>query len=118
MQRSTSFLILLALCIGFVLFKVKYEVVEIEEKFLKTVAQIGREEENIHILKAEWSHLNEPQRLQSLAKKYLDITPMKTQQVVALFDPAGGSLPLPLHLQATDNYGGARTHLASQKEVK
>ena len=111
MQRSTSFLILLALGIGFVLFKVKYEVVEIEEKFLKTVAQINREEENIHILKAEWSHLNEPQRLQSLAKKYLDIGPMKTQQVVALFDPSS-------RFEGHENNGGARAHLASQKGVQ
>jgi len=115
MQRSTSFLILLALGIGFVLFKVKYEVVEIEEKFLKTLAQINREEENIHILKAEWSHLNEPQRLQSLAKKYLDIVPMKTQQVVALFDPADAHSS---QLNDDNRYGGARAQLASHKEVK
>ncbi|MBI2707352.1 MAG: hypothetical protein HYX35_03445 [Proteobacteria bacterium] len=109
MQRSTSFLILLALGIGFVLFKVKYEVVEIEEKFLKTLAQVTKEEENIHILKAEWSHLNEPQRLQSLANKYLDIGPMKTQQVVALFDPSS---------HGTIDNGGTHTHLASQKGVE
>ncbi len=106
MHRSTSFLVLLALGVGFVLFKVKYEVVEIEEKFSKTRAQIRREEDTIHILKAEWSHLNEPQRLQSLAEKYLDIGPTKTQQVLALFNPTRSPPEETTHVQ-----------LASQKEA-
>lgn len=84
MQRSTSIFFLLALFGGFILFKVKYEVVEIEQKMAQTEKQISREKETIHILKAEWSHLNEPQRLQKLAEKYLDIVPMKTEQIAAV----------------------------------
>ena len=84
MQRSTSIFFLLALLGGFVLFKVKYEVVEIEQKLSETELHIAREKETIHILKAEWSHLNEPQRLQKLAEKYLDIMPMKTEQIAAV----------------------------------
>lgn len=84
MQRSTSIFCILALIGGFILFKVKYEVVEIEQKLAETEQQIMREKETIHILKAEWSHLNEPQRLQKLAEKYLDITPMKTEQIAAV----------------------------------
>lgn len=86
MQRSTSIFFLLALMGGFILFKVKYEVVEIEQKLAETKQQIAREKETIHILKAEWSHLNEPQRLQKLAEKYLDITPMKTEQIAAVIN--------------------------------
>lgn len=84
MQRSTSIFFILALIGGFILFKVKYEVVEIEQKLAETELQISREKETIHILKAEWSHLNEPQRLQKLAEKYLDIMPMKTEQIAAV----------------------------------
>ena len=83
MQRSTILFFLLSLLVGFVLFKVKYEVVEVEQKLAKTLEQIKIEEENIHILKAEWSHLNEPQRLQKLAEKFLDIRPMKITQLAA-----------------------------------
>jgi cell division protein FtsL len=86
MQRSTTLLIFLALVVGFILFKVKYEVVETEQQLQQTLAHINREEENIHILKAEWSHLNEPQRLQKLAKKYLDIGPVRAEQVISLAD--------------------------------
>lgn len=84
MQRSTAFFFLLALFGGFLLFKVKYEVVDIEQQLAQAEQQIAREKETIHILKAEWSHLNEPQRLQKLAEKYLDIVPMKTEQIVAV----------------------------------
>jgi len=86
MQRSTSIFFILALVGGFVLFKVKYEVVEIEQKLAEAEQQIAREKETIHILKAEWSHLNEPQRLQKLAEKYLDIAPMKTEQIAAVIN--------------------------------
>jgi len=84
MHRSTTLFFLLALLVGFVLFKVKYEVVEIEQKLASTLQQVEGEKDNIHILKAEWSHLNEPQRLQKLAEKYLDIVPMKTEQIAAI----------------------------------
>lgn len=84
MSRSTSLFLVLSLIIGCILFKVKHEVVEIEQKISKTTQQIRREKENMHILKAEWSHLNEPQRLKSLAQKFLDIAPMKTEQILAV----------------------------------
>jgi cell division protein FtsL len=84
MPRSTSIFFLLTLLGGFILFKVKYEVVEIEQKLAQTEQQIACEKATIHILKAEWSHLNEPQRLQKLAEKYLDIVPMKTKQIAAV----------------------------------
>ena len=94
MQRSTSIFFLLALLGGFILFKVKYEVVEIEQQLAQAEQQISREKETIHILKAEWSHLNEPQRLQKLAEKYLDIVPMKTEQIAAVISDFKNTAPL------------------------
>ena|ERR1700722_8403529 len=84
MQRSTALFFILAIFVGCILFKVKYEVVEVEQKLAQTVQQISQENENIHILKAEWSHLNEPQRLQKLAQKFLDISPIKTEKITAV----------------------------------
>jgi cell division protein FtsL len=110
MRQSTLLFVFLALVVGFVLFKVKYEVVEIEQKLAQAQHQIDRERENIHILRAEWSHLNEPKRLQKLAGKYLDILPMKTDQVVAII---GNS-------ENKDHFKGIfpRAHLASVKGVE
>lgn len=90
MRRSTALFLFLSLVIGFVLFQVKYAVVEIEQKLAQTLQQIKREKDNIHILKAEWSHLNEPQRLQKLAEKFLDIMPMKTDQIASMGNDFGG----------------------------
>ena len=84
MQRSTIIFFFLALFVGFVLFKVKYEVVALEQKLVHSLQQIKQEEGNIHILKAEWSHLNEPKRLQKLAETFLDIRPMKTEQIASI----------------------------------
>ena len=89
MQRSTVVFFLLSLFVGFVLFKVKYEVVAVEQKLTLVLQQIKREKDTIHILKAEWSHLNEPQRLQKLAEKFLDIKTMKTEQIVAMRNDFG-----------------------------
>ncbi|MBY0500724.1 MAG: hypothetical protein K2P93_01815 [Alphaproteobacteria bacterium] len=110
MRQSTLLFVFLALIVGFVLFKVKYEVVEIEQKLAHAQHQIDRELENIHILRAEWSHLNEPQRLQKLAAKYLDILPMKTDQVVAVVGTS----------ENKDHLKGIvpRAHLASVKGVE
>ena len=37
----------------------------------------------IHILKAEWSHLNNPERLRSLAQKHSDLSPVKAEQIIS-----------------------------------
>jgi len=109
-QRSTALFFLLALFGGFVLFKVKYEVVEIEQKLAQTEQQIAREKETLHILKAEWSHLNEPQRLQKLAEKYLDIVPMKTEQIAAVVSDFSNEGSIKRLLP--------QSHLASMKRTK
>lgn len=91
MQRSTIFFFFLSICVGFILFKVKYEVVAVEQQLALIQKQIKREKDTIHILKAEWSHLNEPQRLQKLAEKFLDIKAMKAEQIVAISNGFGES---------------------------
>ena len=51
--------------------------------------QIAREREAIRVLKAEWSFLNQPERLQALARRHLPLTQTGASQIVV---PA--SLPL------------------------
>lgn len=45
---------------------------------------IGQEREAIRVLKAEWSTLNQPERLQTLARKHLALTPTGASQITAL----------------------------------
>lgn len=58
-----------------------------ELEALKT--SIASEGEAIRVLKAEWSYLNQPDRLQQLARRHLALSPTGPAQIVIL-----ASLPL------------------------
>lgn len=47
-------------------------------------AQIAREAEAIRVLKAEWTYLNQPDRLQDLARRHLALAPTGAWQIVVL----------------------------------
>jgi len=78
--RATLMSILLAAAIGLCLFLVKYEVQDLEDQLAGINRTIALDREAIHVLKAEWSHLNEAERLKLLADRYLDLGPLKTGQ--------------------------------------
>jgi len=48
--------------------------------------------EAIHVLKAEWSFLNQPKRISELAARHLDMAPMAAARIVKIADlPLRGS---------------------------
>jgi cell division protein FtsL len=47
---------------------------------------IADEKGSISVLKAEWSLLNQPDRLQRLAEKYLDLKPLTPAQMAVIGD--------------------------------
>jgi hypothetical protein len=47
-------------------------------------SEIMREREAIRVLKAEWSYLNQPERLQALARRHLALAPTGASQIVVL----------------------------------
>jgi hypothetical protein len=59
--------------------------VELSENRLEELKQnIAQEEESIKILRTEWAFLNNPERLEVLAQKYLDVkTPEPTQMMTS-----------------------------------
>lgn len=75
---------LLAVGIGVVLFVVKYEVKDLEHRLSGLNAEIHRNQETIHILRAEWSYLNDPVRLRTLSEKHLGMKPVTPTQVATL----------------------------------
>ncbi|MCB1492878.1 MAG: hypothetical protein KDJ77_13975 [Rhodobiaceae bacterium] len=64
------------------LYKVKIRTAELGERVQSVTAEIEKEEEAIAVLKAEWSLLNQPDRLQALAERFLELKPMGLDQLV------------------------------------
>lgn len=71
---------------GAFLFQTAYQVQGLEEELVSLNRQIVREQESIQILKAEWSYLNSPTRLEKLAREYLKLQPSEARQFVARAD--------------------------------
>ncbi len=86
MRGGTIFWMALAVMAGIGLFLLKYEVAEMEDQ----LADINRETlinlEAVHVLKAEWSYLNRPQRLETLGRDLLSLEPVKARQTLDISD--------------------------------
>lgn len=111
MQRGTIFWMLLAVAAGIGLFLLKYEVAEMEDRLAEVNRRTLVNLETVHVLKAEWSYLNRPGRLETLGRDLLSLEPVKPQQTLDIADiplrplpeiiteidnsPAAASLPIP-----------------------
>lgn len=80
-RLSTILWTLLVALSGYAMFQVKYEVVKLEDRLARVNRQIAQSHEAIHVLNAEWSFLNQPARLDQLAKRYLALQPIGTKQM-------------------------------------
>lgn len=78
--RMTLLCLLLAVAVGFGLFQVKHRVQALEEEWRSLNAELLREQERLHVLNAEWAHLNRPSRLEALNASHLHLGPMKAGQ--------------------------------------
>jgi cell division protein FtsL len=64
-------------------YSVKYATVFSAEEIVKLKHEIAAKEDRIGMLRAEWSHLVRPERVQALADKLLDLVPISLGQIVA-----------------------------------
>lgn len=62
----------------------KSEVQEMESDLAKLQESIKSDRKAIRVLKAEWSHLNDPTRIKRLASTYLKLSPVSTDQIAPL----------------------------------
>lgn len=63
--------IALATAAGYALFNVTFRVEKLEAELSELNHQIITDQQAIHILKAEWSYLDRPERLEALVYKFL-----------------------------------------------
>lgn len=82
MLRKTDFLwISLAAFAGVSLFHTSYRVQSLKDEKITLERQIVAEQDGIQVLKAEWSFLNDPARLEQLAATYLSLKPITATQI-------------------------------------
>lgn len=76
-------LAVIALLIGSAtyVYKIKYETTFYAEKAAKLRAEIRREQEGIATLRAEWTRLAAPDRIQTLAQRHLTLKVMEINQL-------------------------------------
>jgi cell division protein FtsL len=78
--RSFIFFGLAALS-GVVLLHTSQNVQHAEGRVAELEKSINMEQERIRMLKAEWAHLNRPERLEKLAQEFLDLAPPPTKEM-------------------------------------
>lgn len=65
----------------FGLFQVKYKVYNLKRDLQSINRQLAADKDAIRVLKAEWSYLNKPERIETLAAKYLKVSNITVSQV-------------------------------------
>jgi len=83
-HRGLLFWSVAAVATAIGLFSVKYKVQDLEEKIDRTNQKIIESQQATHILKIEWAYLNEAERIQRLAQKYLKLDQANISQVARL----------------------------------
>ena len=81
MRQTTIFAVLIATVMSVSLFYLKHEVTNLEDELKLLNRSIVADREAVHVLKAEWSHLNNLNRLGALAKRHLKMQPTDPRQI-------------------------------------
>lgn len=85
MIRTSSLawvIVLGGLCTG--LFLIKQEVQGLEARLTHLNESILDDQQAIHVLRAEWSYLNQPSRLGDLARRLLHLEPRKGAGIISI----------------------------------
>ena len=81
MRQTTIFTLFVAAVMSFALFYLKYEVTNLENELNSLNRSIISDREAVHVLKAEWSHLNDLDRLKDLATRHLKLQETDPTQI-------------------------------------
>jgi cell division protein FtsL len=85
MLRFVNICLVLGLvALAYVIYQVKYETRGLDAEIASLTKKIDEERDAIAVLRAEWSLLNRPERIERLAKKYLKLAPAKPVQLLTV----------------------------------
>lgn len=91
-------------------FILKNQVHELETELSRINQNIQKDVKSIHVLKAEWSHLNSPSRLRKLAAEHISLNKVRAEQIINY-----SALPFQYENGSTGNVIAAA---ANKKEYK
>lgn len=116
-RLGNLFWVALAGTLGYGLYHLKHEVKALEDELFRLNRQVLAEQQAIHVLRAEWSYINQPQRLQSLVQRHLDLQPTKPAQIGTLATLPARPAEAPASV-AADSSPAAPTPAAPSLKVK
>lgn len=73
--------LIILFCSAYGVFQVKYRVADLRKDLAEINRQLEQERDAIHVLKAEWSYLNQPDRLRNLAQRHLKLEALTVAQI-------------------------------------
>lgn len=79
-----SILLTVGVVLVVVLFSIKTRALEAKSRVAKLERVLGQERAEIRMIKAEIAHLENPERLRSLADQYLNLQPTSARQTLTL----------------------------------
>lgn len=107
------FLVLTVIALSVGLYDIKYRAEAADRRAKQIDREIAEEQEGIRILRAEWSYLNQPQRLQELAQRYTPLETLKAAQIGSFNDipmpRKGDEFYAPLGRKNLGGYAGVGT---------
>lgn len=65
-----------------VILEVRLKVIDMEVNYKKCKEKYNKSIESINLLRIEWEYLNNPQRLQILSERYLNLKPVEKKQII------------------------------------
>ena len=65
---------------------ISYQVQRLENELERLEREAIAQQEEIHVLNAEWSYLNRPERLARLAERHLQLVPVAPRQMISFTD--------------------------------
>lgn len=86
MRKTAMLWLILAVVCGGMLFQTSQRVTDGRAQLAGIEAAVRKEDEHLRVLQAEWSYLNQPDRLEKLSKQYLHLAPLKGKQFAKVAD--------------------------------
>lgn len=119
MRRMTLLWLFLAALSGGTLYHTSQQVTDGHARLATINDDIRKENETIRVLQAEWSYLNQPDRLEKLSRQYLHLQPLQGRQFAKLGDiPAQPATATPDAPPAVAAAAPDAAKVAAKPEIK